>query len=177
MAPTPRKPTQDEQIRRMQEQIRRLQTRMPTENVPSIYQVTDADCNNDGSAGWFIEGFPYPSFVRSGGVVTLNGSFHLFTPYAPSRANIMDVGTIPSAFRPLRLTRTFSGGFGFTDDHLWTVYIMPNGSLRLADMHFSGPSFDHPDPAWGDATTGTQHALNLETSYPAADLGLGDYPS
>src|SRR5690349_7075758 len=100
----------DRTLRSHGEQIRRIRTRIPVDAGAEVYEVTNADCNNDGSNGWFIAGVPYPTFVKSGGIVTLNGSFELSNPYA-TRATIL---TIPGGFQPYSFARTFSGGFGFT---------------------------------------------------------------
>lgn len=175
MADYPRPGSSDRTLRSHGEQIRRIRTRIPTGDEASVYQITDADCVNDGGAGWFIESLPYPAFVRQGALVMLTGDFHLYLPYSGSVQTIIPPGVIPSEFRPHTFERIFSGGLGFTDDNLWMVYLWADGRLTLADMHVGTP-FNHPDPAWGDATTGTQHALHLSTTFPAADLGLGDYP-
>lgn len=105
----------------------------------------------------------------------LNGSFQFFATYATSPSLIIKVGRIPAEFRPNRFARTFSGGFGFTDDRLWTIYIWSDGRMTLADMH-GGIGGLHPNTAWGNITDGANHALNIDTVYPAIDLGLGSAP-
>lgn len=174
MADYARKGSSDRLARSHAEQIRRIRTRIPISGEAITYQITDADLNNSGGAGWFVDGYPYPSFTRQGDLVVLNGAFSLQKPYVPSDETIINVGAIPAEFRPHQFVRTFSGGFGFNDDRLWMIYIWSNGRMTLADMHFNGSA--HPNPAWGDTDDGLDHTLNIETVYPAASLGLGDPP-
>lgn len=176
MADYPRKGSTDRTVRSHGEQIRRIRTRIPISGNASNFQVTNADVNNDGTSGWFIEGQPYPTFVRQGDLVCLTGIFHLFLPYTGGRGLIIAPGVVPPEFRPFTFARIFSGGAGFTDDLLWMILLWPDGRLTLADMHTAGSPFSHPNAAWGDATVGDQHEMHLNATYPAADLGLGDAP-
>jgi hypothetical protein len=101
--------------------------------------------------------------------------FHFFGPYTASGASqVMKVDKIPAQFRPYRAIPLPAAGPGFNDDHQWVVYVFPNGSLQVGDVHTLVP------PAWmGDLRGATTDSLTdvvmIEAVYPAADLQLGDF--
>lgn len=175
MADYPRKGNRDRTVRSHSEQIRRIRTRIPISGLASTWQITSDDLNNDTGAGngWFVEGLPYPAFVRQGDIVYLNGAFMFAASFTGDSGTIIPIGGIPAEFRPAQFARTDSNGFGFTDDRLWKVYIWSDGRMTLASMHSGGY---HPNLAWGRIDDGSNHTLNIEACYPAASLGLGAIP-
>ncbi len=176
MAEYAREPTSDEQLRTLQDQVRRLWTRIPASGAPAVqtFSVPDSLVNHAG--GWYVDGYPYPTFVRQGGLVSFNGLFACFSPNlgVGSPNVILFAGVIPPEFCPHRQTRIRAIGKGFTDDRLWMCYLEPTGMLQLASMHTAG-AFGHPDLAWGRVTDDVDMYLSFDSVYPAADLELGEY--
>lgn len=174
MADYPRKGSTDRTVRSHGEQIRRIRTRIPIGGEAITYQITNADLRNDTGAGtgWYVEGFPFPSLVRQGDMVMLNGMF-LWVPGLTPVDPIIPAAALPDVFHPFKQTRIHAAGNGFSTDRIWVLLLEPDGQLGLSTTSVTS----HPDNVWGDATDGDQHVISITTCYPAASLGLGDIPA
>lgn len=178
MADYPQEPTSDEQLRNLQDQVRRLWTRIPPDPTYSVYQITQDDMFYDAAlGGWYIEGQPYPHLVRQGNFIHLFGLLRWSEPTGPgypySSSYIIRPDNIPSEFRPASYRRIPASGIGFTDDRLWTLFVdpIPATFLKASDLHIDGGAVF----PYADLTSGDDFIVNLGGLY-AIEPDAHTYP-
>lgn len=174
----PRKGSSDRTQRSHGEQIRRIRTRIPPEQAYSIYQFTQDDLYYDeaASAGWFIEGLPYPHLMRQGNLVHLFGLLRWEKPtgaYAPVPYRVVKLAGIPSEFLPQGMRRLLGHGHGRTDDRLWVVYLQETAGTFLELATYHSGSATNP---WGDLTDAGSQIVSLSATY-AIDPEAETYPA
>lgn len=172
MADYPREYTEDEQRRELQDQVRRKWTQMPPTGISWSPQEDDA-INTAG--GWYRDGFPFLTFYRENGLVTVFGLISWLGNSAGSWVNphrILLEDIMPESFRPASITRVL--GYGSTgspeDSLLWSLYIYGDTGQMLVSttQHTAGVAI-YP---WAEMEDDGR-SINIMASYPAGELGLG----
>lgn len=167
MAKIPEQPTADQQIRALQDQVRRLWTRIPPTNVPVVFSdIEDDDLYNrtlPPFEGWSIND-PI-RFSKIGNIVNVYGSVQWTGAtggYPDLRSQILRGGVIPDEFLPngSRRILTTSGGTE-VPEVLWELYLLESGILQTDGFHISSGS-----APWGSLADPETPIINLEFSYP-----------
>lgn len=173
MAKIPEQPTADQQIRTLQDQVRRLWTRIPPSGGNTqFFNVTNEHLYNDGdSEGWFLNS--YLTFVRDGNIVHIIGTLEYHATslaYPDSDILILRDTALPPAFTP-DFSRGFlitSGSFEETQARVWHVFLFDNGLMQLAGSHDSVAPPPYP---WGQLSESTPRFIQFTVSYPLIGIG------
>ncbi len=177
MAEYAREPTSDEQLRNLQDQVRRLWTRIPAAGASAaqVWQPTDAQVNNAG--GWYVNatgGSPQPYWMRQGDMVSVGGCWQFYD--AGSNAlTLMSAGVLPPEFLPSTNILIHALGVGSIHDRIWAIVLATDGLLTLTSMaNGTLPGAPGgPLESWGSIVDGDDHAIAvIPQAYPAANLGV-----
>lgn len=174
MAKVPEQPSVDQQVRSLQDQVRRLWTRIPPSgNSLQFFNVTNAHLHNDGSGeGWFLNS--YLTFVKDGNTVHIIGTIEwqgASVAYTDSKLLILRDTALPASFTP-DFSRNFvigSGSFESDQARIWHVFLFDTGLMQLAGFH---DSVSPPSMPWGDLSDTPPLFLAFTVSYPL--IGVGD---
>lgn len=178
MADYPRDLDSAQQLRRLQEQVRRLQTRVIPDPNSSSYKVLQTDLYSTAAAGWALDGFPFPCFVRTGNVVQVSGSFVwqgsaalAGVPYPYSSLNIIRPDKIPAEFRPVTIRRLLGQNDQAGQIYVWSLRLFPSGVLTLANYH-DGVTAPYPNGQLPADITGAPYtSVGIEASYCISEPG------
>lgn len=168
MAGIPQELTEDERVRNLEDQVRRLWTRVPSEGgmpVTIFDSITDADLFNRSGPfeGWQVND-PI-KFVKQGNTVHVWGSA-LWTGasagYPYNRSLILRPGVLPAEFLPDNTRRILmtTGGIA-TPDNIWSGFLLTTGELGMFLFHEGTPGA--PWISLADFNTPT---VCLEFTYP-----------
>lgn len=171
MADYPREPSSDQQIRVLQEQVRRLWTRISPEPDYSTYafQIADFFNVNDGTLvteGWTWDSPPRAQLMRTGNLVTIHGFFAwqgASATYAPSNREIIRPNVIPAEFRPAGFSRFVlqsAQDLGGPSGYIY-CYMETSGYTYADDKHGEGG----PGPTTIEDAT-AQTFVALSATYP-----------
>lgn len=165
MAKIPEQPTTDQQIRTLQDQVRRLWTRIPLSAnlVEQFADIEDDDLYNESGPfeGWAIND-PL-KFSKQGNFVHVWGSVQWTGAglgYSHSRTLILRAGVLPDGFLPNGSRRILTTSGGTSDpEKLWELYLLENGIIQTDSSHLAGSA------PWGTLADPATPIVNIEFSY------------
>lgn len=162
-----KEPTDDEQLRNLQDQVRRLWTRIQPTGMPiTVFNsITDADLFNRSGPfeGWQVND-PI-TFVKQGNTVHVWGSVlwaGASGGYPYGRSSILRPGVLPADFLPDNTRRILmtTGGIAVPEE-LWSGYLLVTGELALFPFHNGSPG-----PPWIELADFNTPTVCLEFTYP-----------
>lgn len=176
MAKVPEQPTADAQIRNLQDQVRRLWTRIPpSASNLQFFNVTDEHLYNDEASGegWFLNS--YMTFVKDGNIVHIIGTieYHTISPTTYPHASklwVLRETALPDNFKPdnSRGWLITSGSFEVDQARIWHMFLFDNGLMQLAGSH---DAVSPPPLPWGRLSEPDPLFVQFTVSYPVIGEG------